>query len=429
MLMTKVKHTVSFFNAGTPTPTINDRVIYNIVTAHEGEALGHDLIADKETLRILAVLGNASKVRARFGHPGISENAMGRKIGEARNFRMGRDAQGNVALLHDLHFYRPAKNSPVFTQDPIQYVVDMAKEYPTEIGNSVVIGVDAVWVLQDGSEVEAVDYEPPPTATTALPIMRPTSFDYSDIVSEGALTHNGMFEQRAFANTTSAYLSQIFAFADEFRVKYKMSLEVFEHKAKQAIKKYVGLRSHKQEVIMASKGVALETDNTDELLLEDELVDDVEQDTVTSESDDVVHDDLDEALDATTDVSDDLDDDTVDEVDNVADVSMSVIHQLTARVNYLEGLLEKVIPLATGNAKNVKRLHEKVASIADEPLVSVPLQAGKRGVPSALRKQKPRHVSERMSTHEAVTGFPNQKDDPVLSSLGASFNRSGGGNK
>lgn len=65
----------------------NNRIT-NVVAMQTGEAQGHGMVADQKTLQMMALLGNNRPrgVDGRFGHPGISENAMGKKLFTANNF-------------------------------------------------------------------------------------------------------------------------------------------------------------------------------------------------------------------------------------------------------------------------------------------------------------------------------------------------------
>jgi hypothetical protein len=199
----------------------------------------------------MAELGNSNKnggVRMRFGHPGISENAMGKKIGRGVNFRV----QGDK-LLHDVQLFDPARRSPVFEMDVVNYIFDMAEQEPEEIAESVVIMADEVWTLDDGREINAEDNSDwdeditrdgsgrPVNATTPYPVIRPLEFYYADFVSEGALTHDGLFSSK-FSLDTSKYAAQIFDVLDDLQATYGLTHDELRQKADELLTTYATWR-------------------------------------------------------------------------------------------------------------------------------------------------------------------------------------------
>lgn len=227
----------------------NNRIT-NVVAMQTGEAQGHGMVADQKTLQMMALLGNNRPrgVDGRFGHPGISENAMGKKLFTANNFRVEGDK-----LRHSIDFYDWAKLSPVFQQDPVEYVFSRAELNPESFGESVVIQLDEVWVLDDGQEIPVYEKDEdgypnsnprPENAIYDLPVMRPITFYYVDIVSDGALTPNGMFSAEAdvlkmlFEGTSSHYAEQAFRLLDDFTDEFGLSADELAQKVPQIIKRY-----------------------------------------------------------------------------------------------------------------------------------------------------------------------------------------------
>lgn len=237
--------------------------IYGTVAALSGvEALGHDLWSDQKTIEVLAALGNKAYggIRMRFGHPGISDNAMGRKVGKAFNFRV----DGNK-LLHDVRFLPAAENSPVLDK-PLTYIFDMAENDPEEIAESVVILIDAMWTLDDGREINADDASGwpddiviengrPINATTPYPVIRPLTFYYTDFVSEGALTHDGLFSTNPqdFFVGTSQHAAQIFEVMDDLRATYGLTMEDMRRKADALFNSYQTWRGKEISMSKAKK--------------------------------------------------------------------------------------------------------------------------------------------------------------------------------
>lgn len=218
----------------------NLRVFGSVAALANVEALGHGLWSDHQTLHTLAALGNQSRygIRMRFGHPGMSENAMGKKVGRAFNFRVEGDK-----LLHDIRLFAAADDSPVLNK-PVSYILDMAEQHPEEIAESVVIQVRAMWTLNDGRELDdddpdswpddvAVEKGRPVNATTPYPVIRPMTFYYTDFVAEGALTHDGLFSMSAdelFVGT-SRHAAQMFEVMEDLQATYGLTTEEMRRKA------------------------------------------------------------------------------------------------------------------------------------------------------------------------------------------------------
>lgn len=227
-------------------------VIHDVVAMRAGvEALGHGFQADMKTLYKMAELGNGgpgyqgNTVWGRLGHPGMSENATGKKILEAHNFRVVNDE-----LIYDAHLLASSRLSPAFQGDkpPYEWLFFIAENNPKEVASSACVYSDFVWTFADGSE-RVIEDDPyfinesdrPPDALTALPVMRPVIFENVDIVNEGALTYNGMFE-KAFLGTSSHWLNQFWPALDEFRETFGISLEDLPRIAEESIEKYLSAR-------------------------------------------------------------------------------------------------------------------------------------------------------------------------------------------
>lgn len=229
------------------------------------EALGHGVQADMQTLHLLAGMGNADVdgIRTRFGHPGISENATGKKVANARNFQVKGDR-----LIHDSYLLDAARKSPVFSQDPIEYILDMAEKAPRELGESVVINANTVWPLNDGRELPVEVWGPgvyiypegdpwdvemkdgrPVNATTPLPVLRPVEFHFVDLVGEAALVRDGLTPMSAdainyfFGGRASEYAQEMFRLVDEWRSRYHIPISAIPGKVDQLVSEYIAARS------------------------------------------------------------------------------------------------------------------------------------------------------------------------------------------
>lgn len=235
--------------------------LYDVVAMQANvEALGHNCMTDLKSVQMVEQLANQHRgglgVQGRFGHPGMSENAAGRKVMLSKNFRVRGDK-----LVHDVFLLEEARKSPVFSQDPVEYILDVAEHQPQELAESLVIDAERVWTFADGSEHAWYDRDGmreaghrldedgiPLDALTPLPVIRPVQLYYLDVVNEGALTHDGLFSsdvaQMMFAGTSSAYADQLFGFIDEFRAQYNVPLDALPDKVHTVLSRYISSRGN-----------------------------------------------------------------------------------------------------------------------------------------------------------------------------------------
>ena len=223
-------------------------VIFGVVAMQANvEALGHGLMTDMKTLEQTRDLANAKRhgVMGFFGHPGFSENAAGMQVQRAKTFRIEGDK-----LVHDSYLIDGARKSPRFTEDALEYIMDMAEFHPHEFAESAVLTIDEVWVMPDGTELDVWerhkwgdDYETdskgrPIDATNELPIMRVLEVHRIDFVNEGALTHDGMFSK----DTGSGHAQHAFELVDRWREQFDIELEEVPHKVNQLLSLYLAQR-------------------------------------------------------------------------------------------------------------------------------------------------------------------------------------------
>ncbi len=186
------------------------------------EALGHNAIIDEKTLRQVHQLGNAQKngVKSRFTHPGLSSDGLGKFLGRTKNFRIVHDR-----VLADLHFVGAAAGSP--DGDLRTYVEDLATEDPAAFGMSIAFRGKRVWILDDGSEVEAGRGRPD-NATNKLPAFRIEKLIATDVVDAPAANRTGIFS--AFNGTTNMLAAELFNQIDEIAKHYTLAdlVKLFE---------------------------------------------------------------------------------------------------------------------------------------------------------------------------------------------------------
>jgi len=373
--------------------------LYRVVTMLANvEAIGHGIMTDHKTLQMMAVLGNAEPggIKSRFGHPGWSENAMGKKVGNSFNFRIDGDR-----LLSDIRMLPAARHSPAFFQDPLEYIYQMAETNPEEIGMSVVIDTDLVWITPDGVEHPALDdygyideESRPPMATTELPIMRPVNFWYNDFVSEGALTHNGLFSTK----TSSGYAEQAFEILDQWRQQFDIPLSQIPQKADNLIKFYLKARSNERSNDMAARKKLDE--NTELTDLDQAILNATESDETEIVEETPAESEPASTLDEAVETAEN----TAEELKEDAPALAEMAKRIQAYENQLQALqaklakMEQLVLILTSNdqvlTRRVKRLETEPITTAGVPTVPSPS--------AKLARQNPQSVTERQKAGSTV---------------------------
>lgn len=196
----------------------DDLVLKNVAVAQAVEAIGHNLMLDATTLEQMRVLGNSKLkgIKSRFTHPGLSADGLGRFLGRTTGFWI--DHQDGVPTLRgNMHFADVAKRSP--EGDLPGYVMDRAREDPESFGMSAVLSVDPVWVLEDGTEIDArKNRKLPENSRYEIPVARVVEFHAADVVDEPAATRNGFFSR-----TTNMLASDLFGRIDDALTYYQIS--------------------------------------------------------------------------------------------------------------------------------------------------------------------------------------------------------------
>ena len=112
-------------------------VIHDVSMITVGEALGHEMWCDHVFLIQVAeaVQNYARGIKARFTHPGLSNDGVGTKLGKFFNARMEGDQ-----VIADLHFQQAAHETP--DGNLANYVMTLAEETPEDFGLSIVFDHD-----------------------------------------------------------------------------------------------------------------------------------------------------------------------------------------------------------------------------------------------------------------------------------------------
>ncbi len=157
---------------------------------------------DDQTLDEVVFSGNkpSGGLKSRFGHPGMSSEALGTLLGRAKNFRK----DGNVVRA-DLYLSPTAHNTP--NGDLATYVMDLAEKDPNMFGTSVVLGEFelARRLNEDGTPQKDKKGDDLP------PLLRVKKILSSDVVDDPAAT-NGMFATQFFSDSVipSALMTDFF---------------------------------------------------------------------------------------------------------------------------------------------------------------------------------------------------------------------------
>lgn len=140
---------------------------------------------DRQSLETIMAMGNESEagLKSRLGHPTMSDDGVGKFLGRAKMFRMGKALDGRTgkkvdAVRADLHFDRTARNTP--NGNLADYVMDLAKSDAGAISSSLVLEVTEEYRLEkDGTPQTDNNGDPLPA------LWRPTALHASDIVDTG----------------------------------------------------------------------------------------------------------------------------------------------------------------------------------------------------------------------------------------------------
>lgn len=164
---------------------------FSIIT--RGEALGHGMWIDSEFLQQVAAAGGtrAAGFKARFTHPGLSDDGLGKTLGRVQNLQSAGDQ-----VLGDMHFAALAHDAP--DGDLAGHVMNMAEELPAEFGASIVFRRDqAAMDLHELQHTQEGRFRSPdPLNTKHLPHARLAQLLAIDFVGDPAANPAGMFAQQ-----------------------------------------------------------------------------------------------------------------------------------------------------------------------------------------------------------------------------------------
>lgn len=174
---------------------------------NEGDA--RPWIIDATTAKQVVSMGNASPkgLKARWTHPGMSNDGLGTFLGRWKKFRLSDDG---ATVLADLHVSRLAMKGE---NSRGEYVLDMAEQEPDAFGVSI-------FPVTNRTEMESLENE------DGLQPMRLRKLVAADVVDEPAATRGGFFGGQlsiatAPAKATQA-LDQLFANAEPHVIRVRV---------------------------------------------------------------------------------------------------------------------------------------------------------------------------------------------------------------
>ena len=159
---------------------------------------------DDEALEKIIDLGNKQKMgaKSRFGHPNMSNTALGTFLGRVKNFK--RDGE---IVRADLHIDPTAHKTP--DGDLADYVMSLAESDPDAFGSSMVIHWDEEYRREkDGTLTKGKDGKDLP------PLIRVKKLNSVDIVDDPA-ANDGLFGVPFFSGTVKPS-AEMSAFLDRF---------------------------------------------------------------------------------------------------------------------------------------------------------------------------------------------------------------------
>lgn len=181
-------------------------IIYKVAVCTEGEAKGHGVFLDSDFIDKVATLGNGWKkgLKARFGHPNMSNTALGTFIGSFKNFRTEIRNKVNIAFA-DLYLDRVSKKSP--SGDLYEYVLDLADTNPKEFGTSIVFDPGREYRKdKDGKNVYSDDSDFNKMSGEIFEEIE--KLTACDVVDSPAANPDGLFSDSTFAGIVTRFFDE-----------------------------------------------------------------------------------------------------------------------------------------------------------------------------------------------------------------------------
>ena len=242
--------------------------IYGVSVCTEGEALGHGCWLDSFFINNVAQLGNKVKLglKARFGHPSMSGEALGTFVGRFNNFRVE-----GTQVFADLYFDESAKSTP--SGDLQAYLLLLAESAPDAFGTSIVFKPLEYYFKKEGGEVISIDkhYDNVDKNAADYKLEKDeegyTKYYVSikelwgcDMVDEPAANPNGLFSSAQFNKDKFAVIATQFL---DTNPKIADFLLNSPHKLQEFLTRYRATK-----ILNTDKGAADDSDAPQEAVLE-----------------------------------------------------------------------------------------------------------------------------------------------------------------
>ena len=161
-------------------------VIKDVAIVTAGEAKGHGIFLDQSFVEDVVRMGNEfpQGVKCRFGHPTLSNEALGTYLGRFKNFRVKQDK-----AIGDLYLDDVAKQSP--NGDLYSWITAMAAKNPDQFGTSIIFIPDESYQVIEGERKPVSDDDAPVYATIK-------ELCAADLVDEPAANDEGLFSSTRF---------------------------------------------------------------------------------------------------------------------------------------------------------------------------------------------------------------------------------------
>lgn len=190
------------------------RIIPGVIMCQVGEAKGHGVHLEQEFIESGIAYANKhhSKIgmKARFGHPSMSNETLGTEMGRFKNFKVVDDK-----MVADLHLFESANLSPTHPGMG-DWILSMAEEDPAAIMCSIVFTPDHYYQYgESGEKIKVWEYDEDGnwvSANSKLKIYVALSeLHFCDIVDQGAATDklfSADFNQDKFSVIATEFLNE-----------------------------------------------------------------------------------------------------------------------------------------------------------------------------------------------------------------------------
>lgn len=192
-------------------------VLRDVVMVQEGPAKGHGVHLESEFVSQLVTYARYAMgergVKARFGHPGASDNTMGMQMGYYRNVRKRKGPGDKMQAIGDLHLLEAADESP--TKPGMRsYILKMAAESPDFLMSSIVFTAGGYYQRKANGHKVPLDspYDASPdNGDVFVEFGEKGALLFCDLVDDGAATDN-LFSAEAnphlFVSQAEMFLSE-----------------------------------------------------------------------------------------------------------------------------------------------------------------------------------------------------------------------------